>query len=138
VSAADNESHRSRRRSARAIVVDCLLLGFISFVIALGVVLGTAFLHGDRVSSGSDLKHLHYGFPVSWVSQDQSALVESPVTPVSIGMTGPWQNPTSFRLEDFLLDIAIIGAAPFGLYWVTVGIGASRRPRPRRLTSATA
>jgi hypothetical protein len=123
----------------RSIVVDCLLLGFISFVIALGVVLGTAFFHGDRVSSRAEVTHLEYGFPISWITQDQSTFVQPPYPSTTIGVGSPWHNPTGFSLGAFLLDIVIVGAAPFGLSWVVAGgariAGRQRRPRSGLQTS---
>jgi hypothetical protein len=141
VLAAEIESQRSPRRAARSVVVDCLLLGFISFVIALGVVLGTTFFHGDRVSNRAEVKHLGYGFPISWITQNQSDFVQTPRPPTTIGMGSPWHNPTSASGPDFLLDMAIVGAAPFSLYWIVVGsVDLSRRRRraPRRLLTAAA
>jgi hypothetical protein len=141
VSAADIEPHRSPRPGLGSVVVDCLLLGFISFVVALGVVLGSAFFHGDHVGSRSDVRHLQYGFPISWITQDQSTFVQPPSRPTTIGFGSPWHNPTGFSSSDFLLDMAIVGAAPFALFWVVVGgarVARRQRRAPAGLHSATA
>lgn len=106
------------------------MVAFISLVIALGVVFGTSFFHGDQVRTKADVRHTHYGFPIAWISQDQSALVQAPDRPTSITFGSPWHNPTNANVADLVADIAIIAAAPITLYWTAAGSARLlRRPR---------
>lgn len=106
-------------------------VALISLVFAVGVVFGTSFFHADRVRTASDAEHLHYGFPITWITQDQSTLTQAPNLPASVTMGSPFNNPTLFQFDDLLADIAIIGATLSVICLVCIGGIRTLRERVR-------
>ena len=72
------------------------------------VVLATAMNDQVLVSSRAELKTVDLGWPLEWVHQDQSSY--DPPFPTHVGLSSPWENPTSVSGTAFLVDALIVFA----------------------------
>ena len=80
-----------------------------AFVFSLTVVLVTALTDQVLASRKADLRSVDFGWPLVWVHQDQSSY--DPPFPTHLGLSSPWENPTSVSLGAVLVDVLFVFAA---------------------------
>ncbi|WP_248580941.1 hypothetical protein [Nocardioides sp. InS609-2] len=80
------------------------VLAGLAFVAAL-VATASVLLDRVTVASGEALGHLGFGFPMTWLVQDQSAL--SPPYPTDLSPASPWENPTSVAIGPLVVDALV-------------------------------
>ena len=80
----------------------------VAFLFSLTVVLVTALTDRILVTSKADLRSVEFGWPLGWVHQDQSAY--DPPFPTHLGLSSPWENPTSVSLGAVLVDVLFVFA----------------------------
>ena len=89
-------------------------------------VLGQVAFAGARVESRDDLADVSWGFPARWISQDQASL--DPPFPWVVGVSSPWERPTSIDWTGLALDVAAVALVLAVFVWLVVrGAGALRR-----------
>ena len=72
------------------------------------VVLVTAFTDQVLVSSKADQRSVEFGWPLVWVHQDQSWY--DPPFPTHVGLSSPWEHPTSVSVGALLVDVLFVFA----------------------------
>jgi hypothetical protein len=72
---------------------------------------------GELVRTGADRRSVDVGRPFVWVHQDQSGY-DTPL-PTHLGLSSPWENPTSVSLDVFLVDVLVVFLAVGGCVLVT-------------------
>lgn len=72
------------------------------------VVLVTALTDQVLVSSRADQRSVEFGWPLVWVQQDQSSY--DPPFPTHLGLSSPWEHPTSISLGAVLVDVLFVFA----------------------------
>lgn len=82
---------------------------------------------GGRQSSAPVVR---LGWPLAWVTQDQSALSPPAGAPAPRGLLSPWEHPTRVHGGHLVLDV-VVGACSLGVAHV-VGVGAVLARRRRR------
>jgi hypothetical protein len=121
---------------AGSMVVELIQLVFICTVLSLAAIIGTTFFHADHATTRSDTRHLSYGFPLTWVTQDQSTFVQQPDLPASTTLGSPWHNPTSTSVGRLMEDFLILGAVPATGWGLLVSGGwlirRRKTPSPKR------
>jgi hypothetical protein len=106
----------------------------ISSIAAVAIIIGTTFFSTTRVTTTHDARHLQYGFPFRWVTQDQSALLQRPALPTTTSVASPMENPTGADPAHLADDFLILGFGPPALIAAGVGlVNITRRSRPSRL-----
>jgi hypothetical protein len=80
----------------------------VAFFFSLTVVLVTALTDQVLVSSRAYLRSVEFGWPLVWVQQDQS--LYDPPFPTHVGLSSPWENPTSVSLSALLVDVLFVFA----------------------------
>jgi hypothetical protein len=95
----------------------------LSLIAAVVIVLATAYEDTTTAHNHADLKRLRYGFPVAWVTQDQTAY--SPPRsyyPESVRFDNPMENPTTVSPTRFAGDIAALSATLLVAFAATAGV----------------
>jgi hypothetical protein len=101
----------SRVLTAVVIVLSAMVLNLAAFA-------WTMFGQRDHVANLHDVRTTQYGFPLTWITQDQSVFVQKPSWPTNATLASPLENPSDINRDILLLDIAIVGAAPTAAYLV--------------------
>ncbi|MET0953303.1 MAG: hypothetical protein ABWX57_08435 [Aeromicrobium sp.] len=78
----------------------------VAFLFSLTVVLVTALTDQVLVSSRADLRGVEFGWPLVWVQQDQSSY--DPPFPTHLGLSSPWEHPTSVSSGAVLVDVLFV------------------------------
>jgi len=122
-------------------MVQRLIVGFAVAALALVVGLAASGLlidvTGGPVDSRAAVQHVVFGFPVTAISQDQSAHPPS-TYPSQTGVESPWENPTDVHMPGLLVDAGVAAGVVFlGLFGTTMSVAAGiRRFRLRRTAIA--
>jgi hypothetical protein len=67
-----------------------------------------AFSDHAAVASGVGLRSVSFGWPLDWLTQDQTTF--SPPVPIELSAASPWENPTSVSLGAFVIDFLVVYA----------------------------
>lgn len=78
----------------------------IIILIFTSLVLISPFMSKVTVQSAEELKNVTFGFPLPFVSQDQSQY--DPPFPYDASLASPWENPTTIDIGAFLLSVIIV------------------------------
>lgn len=97
------------RRVATAVVFSYLVI--ISSIAAVSIIVVTSFFSTARVTTRHDARHLQYGFPFRWVTQDQSAVPPTSL-PGDESFASPMENPTGADPANLAYDFLILGFGP--------------------------
>lgn len=79
-----------------------------AFLFSMTVVLVTALTDQVLASRKADLRSVDFGWPLVWVHQDQSSY--DPPFPTHLGLSSPWENPTSVSLGAVMVDVLFVFA----------------------------
>ena len=66
------------------------------------------FEDATATERGSRHRWLVFGWPLVWVQQDHSSY--EPPLPMRLGLSSPWENPTSVSLGSVLVDVLVVFA----------------------------
>ena len=80
-------------------------------LLSAGLVLGSVLIPRP-INSRADLDSANFGYPLSFVVQDQSnmsfGLPDSEPLPKWLGLYSPWENPTTANWLTFWLNVAVV------------------------------
>jgi hypothetical protein len=131
VTASDGTAEEASRGLPSSVVALSLIV-VISSIVAVGIIAATTFFMTTHVATARDARHLEYGFPFTWVTQDQSEFLQKPSLPSDQSMASPLENPTDADPADLAYDFLILGFGPPALLAAGAGlIRLARRPRGR-------
>jgi len=105
----------------------------VSGVLAVFVVHVLAFADAAKFQSRAELGQLTFGAPLSWLSQEQSAL--DPPGPGTTGILSPLEHPVSVELIPLTLNVGVLTAALL-IGWFCLGAARRRLSRSGARSSA--
>ena len=100
VDSAQRVSVTRRWRGAAALAGLALVSALVASVVALFDHVTVANLDG--------LSRVAFGYPLKWLTQDQSAL--DPPFPARTSPASPWENPTSVEVGPLIVDVLVVYA----------------------------
>ena len=106
------------RRHRRAIKAAVLVSSSAAIVVALVVASRSTAYTAD------DMRHLEFGLPVSWITQDQ--YLNPPSFPYQAQFLSPWEHPIAVNAVALVLNVLVLSLA-FWLVSLVWGRLASRR-----------
>ncbi len=97
------------------------------------MVLALAMTDSDVVKTRADQRSIDLGRPFVWLHQDQSGY--DPPLPTHLGLSSPWENPTSLSGPGLLLNVLLVFASTalvVMLLWALIRplVRTVRRARP--------
>jgi hypothetical protein len=75
-----------------------------------------ALVDRDTVTAHGGLGRVTFGYPLGWLSQNQTAL--DPAFPAKLSAGSPWENPTSVAFAPLVGDVLIVSAVLLGGWFV--------------------
>jgi hypothetical protein len=108
----------------------------IPFAVVMGglITVAAPWQQTATAHSHHDLRHLSYGYPLSWFSQDQR-IHTATTYPAEMAWDSPMETPTSVRPGRFLADWSIIASFIGVTLMLTAGV--IRLLGTRRATTAS-
>ena len=94
-------------------------------LVAVVVAFLVALIDRATVTTHSGLGRVMFGYPLGWLTQDQTTL--DPSFPVRLSPASPWENPTSVVVVPLLIDV--LGVFALLLVGWLVGRSLLRRIR---------
>ena len=98
------------------------------------VVLVSPLVTSVRVAERAEQANLGFGWPFAWAHQDQSAM--DPPLPRTLGLTSPWEHPTSVSVGAFAVSVLAVLVALL-LVRLSVSAAAARSRGCRRRQSGS-
>ena len=80
-------------------------------VVASGAVIAVVLLFAGRstVHTADGMRHLEFGLPVSWVTQDQ--YLNPPSFPYEAQFLSPWEHPIAVNAAALVLNVLVLSLA---------------------------
>ena len=106
-----------------------------SIVIGVAITVIAPWHQTATANRPSDVRHLAYGFPRTWLVQDQTGFTGQ-TYPQRVGVNNPRRSPTSIEPGPFFEDVALIAGCAAACLLVTAdGIGLVGMSRVRATTA---
>lgn len=86
-------------------VIEAAVLVVVSAVVAVALV----FASRSTVHTAEDMRHLEFGLPVGWVTQDQH--LNPPSFPYQAQFLSPWEHPTTVNAAALVLNLLVLSLA---------------------------
>ena len=102
------------------------MLGALSAVVAVALLFASRF----TAHTAEDMRHLEFGLPVSWVTQDQYLSPDS--FPYVARFLSPWEHPVAINPAALVLNWLVLVLA----LWVGLGFRPTRVRSPSRDSAA--
>jgi hypothetical protein len=100
--------------------------GLVTLMAAAAFVVLSLFFGSVHVTDASQQSSLMYGWPLGWITQDQSSA--DPPLPYDLDVGDPTQFPTDVRWPAFAVDLAVFWLPLLVLLYVIQRSNARRTP----------